>query len=284
MRSRLLLEATAEDKAAYKKDVNRKFAQIDRVELLALRDGRRSVDDLKNRLLVRLQDAGPVTVVNIEAVFNPILNDLLYDWAQDLEFKHSHLFQVQALGLGFDLVDQVLKLLGLVGPARPTLRELQSPGDRLVSGQARGWIYKAVVNSFKDIKEEARLAIVAGKSLDKVLRGRDLWERVNARAAQAVRTWQAEALARATDRRLEQLAGTIPNLKKQFLTGGANPCAQCRSFATRTFSVVGPERGPRLPLHPNCNCSYHPFILGVTPSVTLKPRSGEVEFEDQPAS
>lgn len=281
MRPRLLLEASGEDRQAYKKNVNATYGQIDRLELRAVLDGRRSVDDLKNRLLVRLHDAPPITPVNIEAVFNPILNELLYDWAQDLEFKHGNLFQVQGLSMGVDLVDQVLKLLGLAGPPRPSLADLKMPTGRLISSGGRGWIYKAVVNSFKDIKEQVALGLVAGKPIDKILKGKDLWERINARAARAVRTWQAEAVARAADRRLEQLAATIPNLKKQFLTGGPNPCSECRSFATRVFDVIGTERGPRLPLHPNCNCAYHPFILGVTPSVTLKPRSGEVEFADE---
>lgn len=283
MRSRLLLEATKEDREAYKQGVNKNFAQIDRLELRALLDGRRSVDDLKNRMLVRLQDAGEITILNFETVFNPVLNELLYDWAADLETKQAGLFQIQGLSLGYDMVDQVLKLLGLVGPVRPSLRDIQGDTGRIISTQGRGWIYKAVVQSFKDIKEEAKKAILAGKSVDKVLRGKDLWERVNARAARAVRTWQAESVARATERRLAQLAFTIPNLKKQFQTGGANPCSECRSFAGRTFDVIGDTKGPRLPLHPNCNCTYHPFILGVTPSLTLKPRSGEVEFEDPPA-
>lgn len=279
---RLLFEATSEERERYKRDVNATFAQIDRLGLKALLDGRRSVDDLKNRLLVGLQDDPPLTILNFETQLTPALNKLLYDWAADLEYKHGGLFHSQALSLGTDVADHVLALVGATAPPRPKLRELQTDKGSIISGNTRSWIYKAVVNSMRDIKEEARQAILGGRDPDKALRSKELWDRVNRRAAQAIRTWQTEAVAKATDYRLVQLSSTIPNLKKQFLTGGKDPCPECRSFATRTFEVTGPNRGPRLPLHPNCECAYHPYVAGVTPSVTTTPRSGMVEFEQEP--
>lgn len=280
-RSQPLFEASQESRQAYKQGVNGTFKAVDRIELKAVLDARRSVDDLKNRILVRLHDVGPITVFNLETTLNPILNELLYDWADDLQFKHGGLFQTQAMTLGIDLVDHVLQLLGVVGPTRPSLRDMQDSLGRSTTSNSRSWIYKAVVQSWRDIRDTAQQAVAAGKSVDQVLRRKELWDRVNSRAARAVKTWQAEAVARATDRRLTQLAGTIPNLKKQFLTGGVNPCAECRSFATRTFDIVGGSRGPHLPLHPFCVCTYHPFILGVTPSVSQTPRAGEVQFADE---
>lgn len=228
-----------------------------------------------------LQDDPPLTILNIDAQLTPALNKLLYDWAADLEYKHGGLFHSQALSLGTDMADHVLHLVGATAPPRPRLRELQTDKESIISGNTRSWIYKAVVNSMRDIKEEARQAILGGRDPEKALRSKELWDRVNGRAAQAIRTWQTEAVAKATDYRLMQLASTLPNLKKQFLAGGKNPCSECRSFATRTFDVTGPNRGPRLPLHPNCECTYHPYIAGVTPSVTTTPRSGSVEFEQE---
>lgn len=264
MLPRLLFEATEEARERYKLEVNENFRQIDRLALRALVDGRRSVDDLKNRLLIGLQDGPPLTILNFESQLTPALNRLLFDWAGDLEYKHAGLFQVQALSLGFDLADQVLPLLGVSGPPRPTLRELQTARGSIVSGNTRSWIYKAVTSSMKDIKDEARQALLAGKDPDKALRGKELWERVNSRAARAIQTWQTEAVARATDIRLVQLAGQIDGLKKQFITGGKDPCPECKSFATRVFDVIGETRGPRLPLHPSCECAYHRVVSALT--------------------
>jgi hypothetical protein len=287
-----LQEATPEEVQRWRREVRDQVAESDKLDRGSVKDGEASLREVQRLIADRLQSlqaAGKLTPAKLGEV-QAELGELTRRWAQSYAQRWREQFGPRAYELGDQLV---VKGVGAAG-----LRmALDRRGDLDLQQSVEfdeSLVYRAAAEVNKTAMKLVRLTALAGRNWQDVRQQLLLdpkksiyWESAHKATRSAARTWAASVQADASLRRFQELADRTGGAVKMLfvLMDTQAGCTQCPPHAGKVYEVRGGQ-APRLPLHPNCRCTYVPYYArpgadgGLDPvSPTPSPMKGR-DFED----
>ena len=290
MRLSALQEATPEEVQAYRRTIRALYAESDKLDAAAVKSGNRSLRELQKRISDRLEGLrarGQLTPRLLGEVQKEV-QALTGAWAKELIQEHRATFGPRAYQIGDQLATKGVGAAGLHLLLHP-----RSDLDLAQSVQLKEkFAYRAAEEATAAALKLVRIHALGGRNWDEVQRqlvadpskGQSYWFRTLTETEAATRTWAAQALSDGALRRLEELhdrtAGAVKMLFVLHDTKGA--CKKCTPHSGKVYNIRGGQ-APRLPLHPECRCSYLPYYergadVGRPDSVMPTP-AGAKDFE-----
>lgn len=262
--------ATEQERQAYRKKLLALLAQGDQLDAAALRRVRALVRRLQRSVLNRIRTdyrAGrwgefylPHQIRAIEELVDGYV-------AQYGGLLHQYL--PQSWGIGVARVDETLRE---VVPLLPRIDpKLVNVAAQFSADLIRGYRGHAL----EQINRQIRVAVVSGQPpqqlIDELAKRIDLrgttFSSVAYRGEIIARTELSRVQELAFQSRLQQVTSLFPGLrlKKQYVVAHILewPCSICQPYDGQVFEVADPQ-APMPPLHPNCRCSYVPYVHGLS--------------------
>lgn len=273
-----LREASPDDIDAARARLSDTLDAADQLDAAAIERIRQMVERAAEQLQVRWLEIGIGAGTEWDAFIVPHMQAAVYRVAAEFAGEVGatlETFLPQAAALGDSIVLETIGGAGLEVSALPsistsTLRTLATYDANLVTN-----IETVVRNQINTVIENT---FVQGGSpwetMERLRYDTDMpsgpWRTVEYRGEIVARTEIARVQGAAEQHRLEQTATQFPEmgLKKVWLVAHIRewPCEKCSAHEGKLWDVFD-HNAPALPAHPNCRCSWMPYLPGLSPEV-----------------
>jgi hypothetical protein len=275
--------------AKYQKKLTKLLTAADELDLHVIRNTKSLIRTMRERILARTAEIqaksqsgvepqwGPYWYDKLVHAYNKVVEEIGDQFNQDL-----HRYCIKAYENGHNLAEDGLEF------AAPGVQvkgiEFDPEELKISASFSADLITRMKMAQIKGISKEVALSLASKKGPGELI-GRlavDIdkgpWLAANYRAEVIARTETARIQELARRQRVVQLSKKFPDMEvyQQYLVAPILrwPCRQCSQYDGNVYDSKGQPfliaRGktggpmPDLPLHPNCRCTYIPWVSGLS--------------------